>query len=55
MYCSKCGAAMANGAAFCSNCGQAFAVGRWDTEFLPKFFLMAAHWERGPLLQFTTR
>ncbi len=26
MYCSKCGASMADGAAFCSNCGQAFAV-----------------------------
>ncbi len=26
MYCSKCGGAMADGAAFCSNCGQAFAV-----------------------------
>ncbi len=26
MYCSKCGVAMADGAAFCSNCGQAFAV-----------------------------
>ncbi len=26
MYCSKCGAAMADGAAFCSNCGQEFAV-----------------------------
>ena len=26
MYCSKCGAAMADGAAFCSNCGQGFPV-----------------------------
>jgi uncharacterized RDD family membrane protein YckC len=26
MYCSKCGAAMANAAAFCSTCGQAFPV-----------------------------
>ena len=26
MYCSKCGGAMADGAAFCSNCGQAFAA-----------------------------
>ncbi len=26
MYCSKCGAAMADGAGFCSSCGQAFAV-----------------------------
>lgn len=26
MYCSKCGGAMADGAAFCSNCGQAFSV-----------------------------
>jgi len=26
VYCSKCGGAMADGAAFCSNCGQAFAV-----------------------------
>jgi len=26
VYCSKCGAAMADGAAFCSNCGQEFAV-----------------------------
>lgn len=26
MYCSKCGALMANGAAFCSACGQAFSV-----------------------------
>ena len=26
MYCSKCGGAMADGAAFCSNCGQGFAV-----------------------------
>ena len=26
MYCSKCGVAMADGAASCSNCGQAFAV-----------------------------
>ncbi len=26
MYCSKCGAAMADGAAFCSNCGQSFSV-----------------------------
>jgi len=26
VYCSKCGASMADGAAFCSNCGQAFAV-----------------------------
>ena len=26
MYCSKCGGAMADGAAFCPNCGQAFAV-----------------------------
>ena len=26
MYCSKCGALVADGAAFCSNCGQAFAV-----------------------------
>ncbi len=26
MYCSKCGAAMADGAAFCSSCGQSFAV-----------------------------
>lgn len=27
MYCSKCGAAMASGAASCSTCGQAFSVG----------------------------
>ena len=27
MYCSKCGAAMANGSAFCTACGQAFSVG----------------------------
>jgi uncharacterized RDD family membrane protein YckC len=26
MFCSKCGAAMAAGAAFCSNCGQSFSV-----------------------------
>ena len=26
MYCSKCGAAMASGAAFCTVCGQAFSV-----------------------------
>jgi uncharacterized RDD family membrane protein YckC len=26
VYCSKCGAAMADGAAFCSACGQAFSV-----------------------------
>ncbi len=26
MYCSKCGAAMASGAAFCSACGQAFSA-----------------------------
>ncbi len=26
MYCSKCGAAMADGAAFCSQCGQSFSV-----------------------------
>jgi uncharacterized RDD family membrane protein YckC len=26
MYCSKCGAAMADGAAFCTSCGRAFAV-----------------------------
>jgi len=26
VYCSKCGGAMADGAAFCSKCGQAFAV-----------------------------
>ena len=26
MYCSKCGAALAEGAAFCPNCGQAFLV-----------------------------
>ena len=26
MYCSNCGAAMADGAAFCSNCGQGFPV-----------------------------
>ncbi len=26
MYCSKCGAQMADGAIFCSNCGQAFSV-----------------------------
>jgi uncharacterized RDD family membrane protein YckC len=26
MYCSKCGAAMGDGAAFCTSCGQAFAV-----------------------------
>ncbi len=26
MYCSKCGAAMADGTAFCSSCGQSFAV-----------------------------
>ncbi len=26
MFCSKCGAAMADGAAFCSSCGQSFAV-----------------------------
>lgn len=26
MYCSKCGAAMAEGAAFCSNCGQSFSI-----------------------------
>ena len=26
MYCSKCGALIADRAAFCSNCGQAFAV-----------------------------
>jgi uncharacterized RDD family membrane protein YckC len=26
VYCSKCGAAMADGAAFCSNCGQGFPV-----------------------------
>lgn len=26
MYCSKCGAAMADGSAFCSMCGQAFSV-----------------------------
>ncbi len=26
MYCSKCGGAVADGAAFCPNCGQAFAV-----------------------------
>jgi uncharacterized RDD family membrane protein YckC len=27
VYCSKCGGAMADGAAFCSNCGQAFSLG----------------------------
>lgn len=27
MYCSKCGTALADGAAFCPNCGQAFSVG----------------------------
>jgi uncharacterized RDD family membrane protein YckC len=26
VYCSNCGAAMVNGAAFCSNCGQVFSV-----------------------------
>ena len=26
MYCSKCGAAMADGAAFCSSCGQSFSL-----------------------------
>ena len=26
MYCSKCGAALAEGAAFCGNCGQAFSI-----------------------------
>ena len=26
MYCSKCGGAMADGAAFCSQCGQSFSV-----------------------------
>ena len=26
MYCSKCGAMMADGAAFCSNCGQSFSI-----------------------------
>ncbi len=26
MYCSKCGAAMAEGSSFCSNCGQSFTV-----------------------------
>src|SRR5258707_8722948 len=26
VYCSKCGGAVADGAAFCPNCGQAFAV-----------------------------
>src|SRR5258708_16458671 len=26
MYCSKCGAAMPDGAAYCSNCGQGFSV-----------------------------
>jgi uncharacterized RDD family membrane protein YckC len=26
VYCSKCGAAMADGAAFCSSCGQAFSA-----------------------------
>jgi len=26
VYCSKCGAAMADGAAFCANCGQSFPV-----------------------------
>jgi uncharacterized RDD family membrane protein YckC len=26
VYCSKCGAAMAHGAAFCSNCGLSFSV-----------------------------
>ena len=26
MYCSKCGAAMADGVAFCSSCGQAFST-----------------------------
>ena len=26
MYCSRCGAAMPEGAGFCSNCGQAFSV-----------------------------
>ncbi len=26
MYCSKCGAALAAGAAFCANCGQSFPV-----------------------------
>lgn len=26
MYCSKCGASMADGVAFCSHCGQAFTV-----------------------------
>jgi uncharacterized RDD family membrane protein YckC len=26
VYCSRCGAAMADGAGFCSSCGQAFAV-----------------------------
>jgi uncharacterized RDD family membrane protein YckC len=26
MYCSKCGAAIADGAAFCTSCGRAFAV-----------------------------
>lgn len=26
MYCSKCGAAMADGAGFCPNCGQAFSI-----------------------------
>ena len=26
MFCSKCGAALAEGAAFCANCGQSFSV-----------------------------
>ena len=35
MYCSKCGALMANGAAFCSACGQAFAVAATPTAAAP--------------------
>lgn len=35
MYCSKCGALMANGAAFCSSCRQAFSVAATPTAAAP--------------------
>lgn len=36
MYCSKCGALMANGAAFCSACGQAFSIAATSTAAAPR-------------------
>jgi uncharacterized RDD family membrane protein YckC len=38
LFCSKCGGAMADGAAFCPNCGQAFAV----TSAPPRIPMMSA-------------